>query len=391
MSNYTAVTLLSCLTIGVLSVLVYENIRFNRATKQRFYLTYAMIVLSTLAEWAGVALNGMPAWTMGLHSLVKCIDYIATPVAGICFALQVSDEGEWKKHRWMVVILLGNALLEIISMFTGWTFYIDGDNMYRHGPLYTVYTVVYGLAIVDVFMAFREYSRKFPRQNHMSLYAVILLSCTGIALQELGGGDIRTSCVSLALGSVLLFAHYNEFLQQRDEERLRQQEKLLATDTLTGLGSRYAYIRALSGLQNRKTLPEGLAVFSVDINGLKAVNDTQGHAAGDQLIRSAADCMAQAMGRYGACYRTGGDEFVAILEHVGQLEIAAIYQAMEAEQRSRDGVSLSMGHALAADHPELSMEELVDIADKHMYVNKDAHYQRMGVDASKTDRRHVCL
>ena len=74
LDNYTAVVLLSCMTLGVLTILVYENARSDRPTKRRFYLTYALIVVSSLAEWVGIALNGAPAWTVGLHRFVKCID-----------------------------------------------------------------------------------------------------------------------------------------------------------------------------------------------------------------------------------------------------------------------------------------------------------------------------
>lgn len=51
---------------------------------------------------------------------------------------------------------------------------------------------------------------------------------------------------------------------------------------------------------------------SIDVNGLKIVNDEIGHAAGDELIKGAAKCMKEVIGSYGKVYRTGGDEFVSI-------------------------------------------------------------------------------
>ena len=219
-NNYTAVVILSCLTICVLGILVHENARFKKTTKHRFYLTYAFIIAATLSEWLGVALNGAPAWTVGIHRIVKCIDYTITPIAGICVAMQVSEEKERKKHTWIGVILIANALLQIISVFTGWTFYINEGNYYCHGPLYIVYTVIYCISIVDVLISFRSYSKKFKRQSRMSLYAIIILAIIGIGFQELGDGSIRTSCLSLAFCSALLFIHYNEFLQQKNDDHL---------------------------------------------------------------------------------------------------------------------------------------------------------------------------
>ena len=182
---------------------------------------------------------------------------------------------------------------------------------------------------------------------------------------------------------MLLFIHYNEFMQQVNDDNLHHQEELVETDALTGMRSRYAYIRTMAEYQRREALPHGLAVFSIDINGLKAVNDTRGHAAGDQLIRGASECISEAFGRYGRCYRIGGDECVVIANHVGEGEISEICKAIDAAQQQGEGLSFSVGYAAADAHPELSIEELVDLADKMMYENKEAHYRGMQPEARR--------
>ncbi|MBR5705734.1 MAG: diguanylate cyclase, partial [Deltaproteobacteria bacterium] len=68
----------------------------------------------------------------------------------------------------------------------------------------------------------------------------------------------------------------------------------------------------MKALDSEGAPPEDLAVFSIDVNGLKTVNDSLGHDAGDELIRGAADCISAAFGQTGKCYRTGGDEFVVL-------------------------------------------------------------------------------
>lgn len=382
-NNYTAIVILSCLTICVLGILVYENARFEKSTKHRFYLTYSFIIVATLSEWLGIALNGAPEWTMGIHSIVKCIDYTFTPIAGIFFALQVSDEKERKKHRWIAVILIANAAFEIISVFTGWTFYINEENYYCHGPLYIVYTVIYCISIIDVLISFRVYSKKFRKQNGMSIYAIIILAFIGIGFQELGDGSIRTSCLSLAFCSALLFIHYNEFLQQKNDDNLIYQKNLIETDALTGMLSRYSYIKTLNDYNRKGILPQRLAVFSVDINGLKLVNDTKGHAAGDELICDAAECILEAFGRYGKCFRIGGDEFIAII-NVEKRKIADICKSLSAVQERRKGLSLASGFAVAEEHPDITIEELVNIADKMMYANKEKYYQNKKSDGNRT-------
>ena len=387
--NYTATVVLSCLTVCILGILVHENARFEKTTKHWFYITYACIMVSSLSEWAGIALNGAPAWTMGIHSVAKCFDYIFTPITGICFALQVSNEKERRKHAWMAAVLMVNALLQILSVFTGWTFFINEENYYCHGPLYFVYTVVYCLAIVDVLIAFRAYSKNFKRQNNLSLFAIILFMCLGIGFQEFASGDVRTAYLALACCSTLLFIHYNEFLQQQNDDHLLRQKNLIETDALTGMLSRYSYNKVLSDHHDKDTMPRDLTVFSIDINGLKLVNDTRGHAAGDQIICDAAACIAEVFGREGKCYRIGGDEFIALILADRQ-QIEELCRALSAAVEKRDGLSLSSGFAMAAEHPQLCLEELVNVADRMMYAEKDNFYQNMKMNGHRVYGADLC-
>lgn len=373
-NNYTAIVILSCFTLCVLGILVYENARLKKTTKHRFYLTYAFIILATLSEWSGIALNGAPEWTAGIHSIVKCIDYIITPMVGACFGFLVSDEKERKKHIWIAVVLGANAVLEVISVFTGWTFYVNEQNYYCHGPLYFVYALVYCITLVYILFSFRAYSKNFKRQNKTSLYAIFLLTFMGIGFQEFGDGNIRTSCLTLAFGSALLFIHYNEFLQQRNDDNLVYQKNLVETDALTGLLSRYSYIKTLDEYNRREGIPQRLVVFSIDINGLKRENDMKGHSAGDLLICTAAECILEVFGRYGKCFRIGGDEFIAII-NIEKKKIADLCKSFSDAQGRRKGLSLASGFAAAEDHPELTVEELANIADKMMYIDKVEHYK----------------
>ena len=374
--NYTATVALSCMTVCILGILVYENARFDKSTKSWFYITYACIIVSSLSEWAGIALNGAPDAMTGIHRMAKCFDYIFTPITGICFAMQVSNEKERRKHIWMAAVLVFNTLLQILSVFTGWTFFINEDNYYCHGPLYFVYTMVYCLALVDVLIAFSTYSKNFKRQNNLSLFTIILFMCLGIGFQEFAGGNVRTAYLALACCSTLLFIHYNEFLQQRNDDHLLRQKNLIETDALTGMLSRYSYNRVLSDHHDKNTMPRDLTVFSIDINGLKMVNDTKGHAAGDQIICDAAACIAEVFGKEGKCYRIGGDEFIALIL-ADRRQIAELCRALSAVVEKRDGLSLSLGFAVSAEHPQLCLEELVNVADKMMYAEKDRYYQRM--------------
>ena len=86
------------------------------------------------------------------------------------------------------------------------------------------------------------------------------------------------------------------------------------TDELTGLYYRRAYEEGLDRIRIDVPSEKMIVVAIFDVNGLKEVNDKLGHASGDELLRGAASTIRSVYGSYVKCYRTGGDEFVVILE-----------------------------------------------------------------------------
>jgi len=284
-------------------------------------------------------------------------------------------------------VLILNTVFQIVAMFTGWMTTVDEGNHYVHGPLYFVYIVLYLIVAALVVTEFVVYGRQFRRQNQISLYAILFLVIAGIALQELLGGEIRSAYVALTLGISLLYIHETEFSQQAADSHMHEQHIQITTDALTGVLSRYAYSKALKALDSESAPPEDLAVFSIDVNGLKTVNDSLGHDAGDELIRGAADCITAAFGQTGKCYRTGGDEFVVLAtmekEQTTEAMARLTWQTARWHGDAVPELHLAVGCATAADHPGLTAEKLVGVADQAMYAEKAAYYRNTGVD-----RRH---
>lgn len=381
---YTIVTFSLCIGLAVFAVLVYENDRFSRKKKRGFLVAYAGISVSILSEWASIALNGAPGRFIPLHAVVKAADYIVSPLAGVMFANQVQPNRKYRRRAYGVLAV--NAVIQIISIFTGWTFYIDAQNYYHHGSLYVLYAAVFVAAYVYSLYAFTMYSRTFRRHNYLSLIMIFLFLTCGIALQEFIGGSFRTLGISLVLGSMLLYVHYCEFSQIERDDVISMQRDLLNTDTLTGLYSRYAYTGILNEMGGKRP-PEELAVISVDVNGLKRENDLNGHLAGDELLQGAADCMNRVLSPHGRCYRTGGDEFIALLQLPAE-RMPVLCDRLGAEAAAWQGrlvssLSLSIGYAAASEHPGSGIEELISLADQMMYEKKAAYYRHSGRDRRK--------
>lgn len=123
---------------------------------------------------------------------------------------------------------------------------------------------------------------------------------------------------------------------------------------------------------------------SMDVNGLKPVNDTLGHAAGDELLQGAAECMEQCFGNYGKVYRMGGDEFAAII-FVNTRRLKRVQQEFDDVVRGWSGqlvksVSISCGYVSSDEKDWESFDEIVKAADERMYENKAAYYRQKGGD-----------
>ena len=129
-------------------------------------------------------------------------------------------------------------------------------------------------------------------------------------------------------------------------------------------------------------LGEDFIYLTADLNGLKQVNDSQGHAAGDELIKAAAECLKKCFESYGDIYRIGGDEFAAMLrlsnEQMTEALSALEKSCAEWDGQQVHGFSISCGYAASREFPSENITELGRISDERMYEAKEAYYRKTG-------------
>ncbi|MBP5184134.1 MAG: diguanylate cyclase [Lachnospiraceae bacterium] len=147
------------------------------------------------------------------------------------------------------------------------------------------------------------------------------------------------------------------------------------TDALTGVRNKLAYSEQETALNHRISGGEieELAVVVCDINGLKFVNDTEGHAAGDKLIKDASALICEYFD-HGAVFRIGGDEFVVILQGRGfelmEEDVKAFNHKAE-ENIKKGGVVVSLGYSVLSPS-DTELRNVFDRADQMMYARKQA-------------------
>lgn len=156
-------------------------------------------------------------------------------------------------------------------------------------------------------------------------------------------------------------------------EEARRSERLAAeahSDALTRLTNRRGWDQLLAAEEERcRRHGHSAAVVAVDLNGLKQVNDTQGHAAGDALIMRTAEALRKAARRSDIVARLGGDEFGIIAVECHSEGVDALVERTRESLREH-GVSASTGVALRRAETGLAMAWKA--ADLRMYEHKRA-------------------
>jgi len=153
-------------------------------------------------------------------------------------------------------------------------------------------------------------------------------------------------------------------------------------DVLTQLRNRTFYVEELNRITRKGPWP--LSVITIDLNGLKVINDEHGHAAGDTLLRRVGEVLTKAVEPTVCAARVGGDEFTVLLpgmdERGAQAVQDRILSMVEINNQFYPGQPLSLAMGLACCASGDQVEDTLHRADQAMYGEKLRYYQERGMD-----------
>lgn len=162
-------------------------------------------------------------------------------------------------------------------------------------------------------------------------------------------------------------------LQKRSDEL----ELLATTDSLTGLTNRYQMQIELREMVELATQQNRAALFLIDMDGFKEINDTLGHATGDEVLVEIGSRLSSELGHRASVARLGGDEFCVLFKEISDVAqadqiameivelLARRYQLSEVEVT----LEASVGYAICPDHAETG-KDVLSFADTAMYHAK---------------------
>lgn len=213
------------------------------------------------------------------------------------------------------------------------------------------------------------------RQNIDSL-VVIPLYENGAAIGFCGVDNPPAHLLLHSADILQIMGHFMVSLL-RTRDLIVQLKEMSSHDRLTGFGNRYALDDYAA------TLGDGgsLGVVFCDITGLKGLNDSRGHTAGDMLILRACDCLKKAFGG-SMLFRIGGDEFLILCRDMAEEELASRIDNLKAKLRESD-VVMALGSAWYPICRTSNMDKLTIEAEMRMYKDKAAYYKAAGIDRRK--------
>jgi diguanylate cyclase (GGDEF)-like protein len=163
---------------------------------------------------------------------------------------------------------------------------------------------------------------------------------------------------------------------------------LAETDALSGLLNRRGFdAMGNEAFHHFRQYGRGFAVLLIDIDFFKKVNDTYGHAAGDEVIRTVGATMTKALRSTDTIARFGGEEFVVLLREIGHDVIMGVAQDLRraveianiSYQEKVLSVTVSIGGAHARDS-DRDIQDLIERADTALYRAKSTGRNRVSID-----------
>ncbi len=305
----------------------------------------------------GIAVNYfVNAMFLGAGVLLGCMWYL--------YVLDTLGYHVPRKRAWIVLSpSLVFLALNIMSIWTGWFFYINEENAYVRGPLFWLQVIgSVGMLLVSFFHILycairKEHGVSGTEIRKLLGFYIIPVIGTLVALPFPGMPGTWT-CASV---SIILI-----YMDAMDREVMR--------DSLTGLNNRKAMDNAFSEYVKIANADNQLFLFMMDLDGFKGINDRYGHPTGDQALIEAAKLLLRSVeGMRSIVVRYGGDEFLVMgfpNNNPGayKARAEALFQDYNAASNLPFQLNISIGYT--GYHEGQTLDELIGIADQYLYRRK---------------------
>ncbi len=349
--------------------------------KSGFGLTAIGLFSATVGLWT-MCTNGLFTLFAVDRTLCTNLEYISLYLApvtvGLVFWDMRKDDNGWRN----VTVAVGTSMLVDFFVVAA---ILHATNSMRF-PATLLWFQVIGfigvlILIVGGILTVKQktYSEKIVAAGVIVVFVAVALDFARFNIQKYvfpNSQMLQNSFIPIGalLFVILLIASYlvhlyDMVITNAEREALT---KLAYHDPLTGLFNRAMSYEAFARIEQSK---EKASLVSLDLNGLKSVNDSFGHDEGDKFLKRITHILERSFEDVGTCYRIGGDEFLVIVPEAKKEELEGSLKKFaentaKASEYSEYPISAAYGVATVGEAEEDSLQATMAIADKRMYEMK---------------------
>ena len=259
----------------------------------------------------------------------------------------VTDVLKKRARRIIQFLALFNAILCLLSIFTGWVFKFDETGIRSFGPLaFVPYLFSFIYIFVLLAIAIIKFRLGF---KHESVFILILSG--GIIVAVIMNAVFHYKFLISGMAALSCTFYYIFFTTET-----------LTRDALTDAFNRHSFYNDIKNMQKKQ-----MYIASIDLNGLKTINDTYGHDAGDKAILAVSKSASEVLPVRCRFYRMGGDEFEILYPNATYIEVELTMQQLK-EAVHKKGYSIAVG--FGEFKKGMKLDDVIREVDAIMYEDK---------------------
>ena len=366
---------LALTALGALLTLALYNTFIFITTRDKAYFYYSVYLIAYFLAWAFTF--HLPAELFRFHNLqIHYVPFFLLPVLNTLFYMEFLDlknrfprlAAFSRVNYWLPLLLLPSCFIAM-----------------RYAHMLATFVISYWLilALISSIASMRSGFR--PARYFVFAFIALLIPGMFILPANVGllpdlvrnselftlyGGTFDAILLALALADRI------RILAIEKDQALQSMQTMLAmtrTDHLTAIANRHAFDQDFTQAFEQpapETIHPETILYLIDLDGMKRINDTEGHLRGDQLLRTFANHLSKLAVNDRKVYRIGGDEFTIVAHANGEEVITPAIARIE-EQLHQDGFEgVGISYGIASTNECKSANDMITLADTRMYEYK---------------------
>ena len=275
-----------------------------------------------------------------------------------------------KKMAYVVTVLCSiDILFYIIGTITGKLFTIS-SGYFTPGPWHAYRGTFCSLSFLLMCVFYILKYRSFRIRSKFFVVLIVAVPLMATVMLHVDS-SVGFGYLGAAISMNVVYAVLESKIIAEAVADAKMYSEISENDMLTGLKNRRAYQMIINSCMDEKLV----GVAFADVNSLKAVNDNQGHEAGDRLIQKVANLLKDAVPEGTVC-RISGDEFVCIVKDAGIEAFTETMKKLGVILKENDRIA-SLGYDIGEGK---DIYDIIKAAEKMMYSDKERYYKETGKD-----------